>query len=311
MTGTTVAAVQMCARPKDVECNLAKAEWYLEEAADKGAKLVVFPELFNVGYYIGPDLFALWETEDGRTVTWMRERAAAYGAVVAGSIPERRGTRLLNTLFIAEPDGRLHRYSKRQPTKWELAAFDPGDDESIVQTSLGRIGRVVCADMLWGRSLLKPMAGRIDLLLQTQASSTFELLGKLQWWHEKRQGLARRPLARAIGAPVVSAGMIGSMQPVTRLFPVSMFGGTYVIDAHGRTQAVVPFYEEGLAIADVVLGSTGGEPQAKVFKDPGLGRDLIDCLVRDLPNLRPRQARRSEAGVAGAAGVAGRQKVLS
>lgn len=292
MTGTTVAAVQMCARPKDVDCNLAKAEWYAEEAADRGAKLVVLPELFNVGYYIGSELFDLWETEDGRTVTWMREQASAFGTLVAGSIAERRGKRLLNTLFIAEPDGRLHRYSKRQPTKAELAAFDPGDDENIVETSLGRFGLVVCADILWGRTLLRPMAGKIDLLLQTQASATIRSLGRLQWWWERRRGLAHGPLARAIGAPVVSAGMVGGMQPVTRLFPVSMYGGTYVIDAQGRTRAVVPYYEEGLAIADAVLGSTGGQPQAKAFRDPGLGRDLIDCFVRDLPNMRPRNATR-------------------
>jgi predicted amidohydrolase len=311
MTGTIVAAVQMSARPKDVECNLAKAEWYLEEAADKGAKLVVLPELFNIGYYIGTELFDLWEPADGRTVTWMREQASAYGTTVAGSIAERRGTRLLNTLFIAEPDGRLHRYSKRQPTKAELAAFDPGDDESVIQTSLGRIGLVVCADMLWGQSLLKPLAGKIDLLLQTQASSTPRLLGQLQWWWEKRHGLAHGPLARALGAPVVSAGMVGDMQPVSRLLPVSMFGGTYVIDAQGRTRSVVPFYEEGVAMADVVLGSTGGEPQAKVFRDPGLGRDLIDCLVRDLPNMRPRRDGRPEGELAGGRRDIVRQKVMS
>jgi predicted amidohydrolase len=302
----------MSARPKDVECNLAKAEWYVEEAADRGAKLVVLPELFNVGYYVGPELFDLWEPEDGRTVTWMRERASAYGTVVAGSVAERRGTRLLNTLFIAESDGRLHRYSKRQPTKSELAAFDPGDDESIVETSLGRIGRVVCADIQWGRSLLKPLAGKIDLLLVTQASSSTRALGRLMWWWERREGksvLARA--IKAIGAPMASAGMIGSMQPVTRFFESYMYGGTCVTDAGGRTLAAVPFDEEGVAITDIVLGSTGGEPQAKVFRDPGLGRDLIDCLVRDLPNMRPRRDGRAEVEVASGRSDVVRQKVRS
>jgi len=133
----------------------------------------------------------------------------------------------------------------------------------------------------------------------------------LQWWWKKRHGPARRPKAQAIGAPMVSAGMIGSMQPITRLFSVSMFGGTYVTDAQGRILAIVPFYEEGLAIADVVLGSTGGEPGAKVFKDPGLGSDLIDCLVRDLPNMRPRHTGRSGVQVADGRSDVVRQKVRS
>lgn len=311
MSGTIVAAVQMSARPRDVECNLAKAEWYLEEAADQGAKLVVLPELFNVGYYIGPELFDLWEPEDGRTVTWMREQAAAYGTVVAGSIAERRGTRLLNTLFVAEPDGRLHRYAKRQPTKAELAAFDPGDDGSIVETSLGRIGLVVCADILWGRSLLRPLVGRIDLLLSTQASFSPRALGRLMCWWQKREGrpiLAR--VIKAIGAPVASAGMIGPMQPMTRVFESYLYGGTYIADPEGRTLASVPFDAEGIARAEVVLGSTGGEPGGKALRDPGLGQNLIDCLVRDFPNMRPTRDGHREGELAAERSGVVRQKVM-
>ncbi len=293
MSGTTVAAVQMYARPKDVECNLVKAEQYLEEAVDRGAKLVMLPELFNVGYYIGPELFDLWETEDGRTVTWMREQAATHGVVVGGSIAEKRGTRLFNTLFIAEPDGRLHCYSKRQPFKLELAAYDPGDDKGIIETSLGCLGLVVCADILWGRSLLRPLAGNIDLLLFTQANCSPRAMGRLMWMREKHMGkpiFAR--VIKAIGAPMVSAGMIGPVQRITRFFNSYMCGGTCVTDDYGRSIAAVPFDKEGIAVANVVLGSTGGEPQAKVFKDPGLGRGLIDCLVQDLPNMRPRRTGR-------------------
>ena len=294
MTSTTVAAVQMQARPKDVDYNLSKGEWFVEEAAEKGAKLVLLPELFNVGYFIGPELFELWEPEDGRTVTWMREQAARRGAIVAGSVAERRSNRLLNTLFIAEPDGRLHRYAKRQPYKTELAAFDPGDDESIVQTSLGRTGLIVCFDLSWAASLLRPMVGTVDLLLMSQASFALRTLGRLQWWWERRRGSVFGPLVSAIGAPAVVAGMIGPMQPVTRLFSVSMFGGTWVIDAQGQTLAAVPYYEEGIAVAEIVPGSIGGNPNSKTLRDPGFGRDLLDSLVRSFPNLRPRAPSRSE-----------------
>ncbi len=295
MSKTAVAAVQMRARPLDVDHNLAQAGWFLEEAADKGAKLVLLPELFNVGYYVGPELFELWEREDGRTVTWMRERAERHRVIVAGSIAERRHGRLLNTLFMVEPGGRLYRYAKRQPMKHELAAFDPGDDNCIVATSLGRIGLAVCADIIWGRSLLRQFAGNIDLLLSPQASFTTRTLGRLQWWWEQRRGGLVEPVVRAIGAPYVTAGMIGPMQPVTRLFDTYMLGGTRVVNAYGRTLASVPFDEQGLAMAEVTLSSTGGMPNSEAFRDPGLGRDLVDCLIRTLPNIRPMQDSRSES----------------
>ena len=285
---TTVAAVQMRAVPHDVAGNLDKALGFLEEASSRGARLTLFPELFNTGYFIGRELFELWETDDGRTVTWMREQAARRDMLVGGSIPERWGERLLNTLFIAEPDGRLHRYAKRQPVGLELAAFDHGDDEAIAETSLGRIGRAVCADLSWGRTLLRPLAGNVDLLLFSQASFNPKPLGRLMWRQERKRG---RPflggVAKAIGAPMVLAGLVGPIQRVTRVFGAYLCGGTWITSAEGRALANVPFGDEGVAVAAVSIGSTGGDPSSKVFRDPGFGRDLLDSWLVDLPNLRP------------------------
>ena len=187
----TIAAVQMRATPGDAAANIAKAKTYTERAADEGARLVLLPELFNVGYVIGPKLFEWWEAEDGRSVTWMREESQARGIVLAGTIAERRGDRLYNTMFVVEPDGRLYKYAKRQPTKNELAAFDPGDDPNILDTSLGRIGVAVCADMTWGASVLRPIAGAVDLLLVPQASNAPRWQGRAVWRLENR---LKRPL---------------------------------------------------------------------------------------------------------------------
>ena len=175
---TIIAAAQMRADPGEVAANLLKAKRFVAHAADEGAHLVLLPELFNIGYQIGPKLFEWWESEDGHTVSWMREEAVKRNMLVAGSIAERRGERLYNTLFIAEPHGELHKYAKRQPTKSEVCAFDAGREPNIVQTSLGRFGVAVCADMTWGASLLRPLAGDIDLMLVPQASNGAALAGE-------------------------------------------------------------------------------------------------------------------------------------
>ena len=88
-SATTIAAVQMRAVPRDVAGNLDRARSFLDDASARGAKLAVFPELFNVGYFIGPALFDLAEADDGRTTTWMREQAARRGMLVAGNGPCR------------------------------------------------------------------------------------------------------------------------------------------------------------------------------------------------------------------------------
>jgi predicted amidohydrolase len=289
---TTVAAVQMRAPPRDVAGNLDKARVFLDRASARGARLTLFPELFNVGYFIGSELFDLAETDDGRTVTWMREQAARRRMLVAGSIAEQRGDRLLNTLFIAEPDGQLHRYAKKQLAKPEWAAFDFGDDPSIAATSLGRAGLAVCADLNWGRTLLRPFAGNVDLLIFSQASSAPKAIGRWMWQRERKRG---RPFlygaVKAIGAPMVLAGLVGPMQRLTRVLGGYLYGGTWITDAEGRAIANVPFGEEGVAVADIRIGSTGGDPSSKALRDPGFGSDLLLSLVRDIPNLRPPRSR--------------------
>ena len=287
---TKVAAAQMRSEPRDVTANLTKAAALAEQATSEGAQLVLFPELFNSGYFIGPELFELWEPEDGRSVTWMREAAARHRMVVAGSIAERREQRLFNTLFIAEPDGRLVRYSKRQPTKAENAAFDAGDDPSVAETSLGRVGCAICADLNWGESLLKPLAGSVDLLLVPQANSPPKALGRFVSAREQKRGepfVGR--LVRAVGAPLVMAGQVGPAQRLGRFFGSYLYGGTWITDAQGTALASVRFDEEGVVVADVKLGNTGGDNAVKVFRDPGLGREIIESLQLSIPNLRPQR----------------------
>lgn len=285
---TTVAAIQMHAVPRDVQANIEKAEALLDRASRAGAKLAVLPELFNVGYFIGPELFELWEADDGRTVTWMRSQAERRNMLVAGTIAERRGDRLFNTMFIAEPDGGLCRYAKREPIKAELAAFDHGDDEAIVATSFGRTGCAICADLNWGSSVLRPLAGNVDLLLFSQASSAPKFLGRMMWRQERKRG---RPIVggavSAIGAPMVLAGLVGPMQRINHGFSAYLYGGTWITDAEGRALANVPFGEEGVAVADIRVGSTGGDRSSSAFRDPGVGRGLLDSLMINFPNLRP------------------------
>jgi predicted amidohydrolase len=58
------------------------------------------------------------EPPDGPSVAFLREQAMALGVWVCGSVPERTETnaaRPSNTLVLAQPDGKLHRYRKRHP----------------------------------------------------------------------------------------------------------------------------------------------------------------------------------------------------
>ena len=73
--------------------------------------LVVLPETFTSGF--SNDALASAETMDGPTVAWLREQAAALGAVVTGSVQLRVGEGVYNRLLWATPDGELKHYDKR------------------------------------------------------------------------------------------------------------------------------------------------------------------------------------------------------
>ncbi len=151
-----VAAVQHDICWEDRDTTLARLEPRLEAAAASGAGLIVLPETFAVGFSMRTDVTA--EAVDGPTATWMGERAAALGAWVAGSVPERpsAGTRPRNVFVLAGPGGERHRYAKRHLFRYgnEDEAFDRGEDGPITVDVGGvRVSPVVCYDLRFGNQM--------------------------------------------------------------------------------------------------------------------------------------------------------------
>jgi predicted amidohydrolase len=281
----------MHAEPTRVTDNIDKAAALVETAAQRGARLVALPELFNVGYFVGAELFHLAESEDGRTVTWMREQARRHGILLAGTIAERKEGHLYNTMFIAEPDGVLHRHAKRTPTITEQAAFDAADDDPVARTSLGRAGQLICAEAVFSRCV-RPLVGAVDIVVFSQASFAPRPVGRLMDWWERRSGRSIVPALRVTGAPAVCAGMVGTVQRMTRLLPSYLYGTSCVTDAQGRILDRVAFDREGVAAAPVVISNIGGS--SKTLPDPWGWRTLADRLL-----VRPRNLRAPQGGDGG------------
>lgn len=221
------AAIQFFATPFALEQNLKTAERLTREAASQGARLIVLPELFNTGYVYTPKLFSAAENEDGPTVRWLTHLSAELNAILGGTLLLRDGQRLFNTFVLVEPDGKFHCYRKQHPFVWEHCYFESGDTPLIAETSIGRIGLLICWDAAF-RSAWEAYRGKVDLVLIASAPPRFhravlnfprarrvyvadlspELLrhrDAIDDWY--LGGLARG--ARFVGAPVVSAMMAG------------------------------------------------------------------------------------------------------
>src|SRR4051794_36130386 len=86
-----VASVQMCST-ENVQENIQKACRYIDEAATKGADLVVLPEFFNTLFfaqYQDPAYHHLAEADTGRTITTIREAAQRNRIAVVATIYEK------------------------------------------------------------------------------------------------------------------------------------------------------------------------------------------------------------------------------
>ncbi|KAG9457709.1 hypothetical protein H6P81_002217 [Aristolochia fimbriata] len=146
----------------DKERNISHARKAIQEAADKGAQLVVLPEIWNSPY--SNDSFPVYAEDidaggDSSPSTSMLSEVARSRkiTVVGGSIPERSDDRLYNTCCIFGTDGKLkgkhrkiHLFDIDIPGKitfQESKTLTAGETPTIVDTDVGRIGIGICYDI--------------------------------------------------------------------------------------------------------------------------------------------------------------------
>lgn len=150
---------------EEVEARVRRVTELVRE--QKGADLVVLPELWAPGYFTFPEWLNRSETLDGPTVAALARAAAEIGAVVhlgsllertksdttAGAPPGHRG--LWNTSVVLGRDGaRLAAYRKIHPFGFgegEPTLIDPGENVTIVEvesaSSTVVVGLATCYDL--------------------------------------------------------------------------------------------------------------------------------------------------------------------
>lgn len=167
MISFKIAVCQMMVKD-DKEANLKKAVDLIRKSSSEGADLVVLPEMFNCPYE--NEKFPLYaeHRDDSVTLRTVREAARDYGVyLVAGSIPESEGDKIYNTSIVFNRDGdllgahrKLHLFDVDVPDGIcfkESDTLSPGDDYTILDTELGKLGVVICYDIRFGE-LIRLMA---------------------------------------------------------------------------------------------------------------------------------------------------------
>ena len=157
MTGTVRAALVQSAWTGDYESMLHTNIRYAHDAANEGAQVLCFQEIFTGPYFCNvqdPSFYDLAEPiPDGPTVTAMKKVAKETGMVLVVPIYERvdEGT-FYNTAAVIDADGSLlGLYRKTHIPQvegfWEKFYFRPGNlGYPVFETAVGTIGVYICYD---------------------------------------------------------------------------------------------------------------------------------------------------------------------
>ena len=155
-----VAAVQIAPSLENLNATLERVLNALSEAAEKGAKLVVFPETFLPWYpyfsFVHPPVLTgaehvrLYENAvvvPGPVTEAVSKATRTLGVVVVLGVNERDHGSLYNAQLIFDADGTLLlKRRKITPTFHERMIWGQGDGAGlkVVDTAVGRVGALAC-----------------------------------------------------------------------------------------------------------------------------------------------------------------------
>ena len=157
-----VAAVQAAPVWLDLDATVDKCILYIEEAREKGCKLIAFPETFIPGYpwhiWLGAPAWGIARgfvqryfdnsmTYDSPQAERLREAVKRAGITAVLGLSERSGGTLYIAQWIIGPDGEtIATRRKLRPTHAERTVFGEGDgsDLAVHDTPLGRLGALCC-----------------------------------------------------------------------------------------------------------------------------------------------------------------------
>lgn len=141
------AAIQFTVSQGDVDANLAYVREALKRAATAGANLALLPEMWSSGFsYRNLNELAL---RTAGIVEELLSLSRELKLVIVGSMPEPHGEKVFNTIYVVD-NGRLagsYRKLHLFSLLGEDKAFDSGDSWLLAETSIGRLGVIICYDL--------------------------------------------------------------------------------------------------------------------------------------------------------------------
>jgi N-carbamoylputrescine amidase len=247
----------------DPAANLDKALTMIEQAADRGAKVICTQELFRSRYFCQEethDNFRLAEQIPGPTTEVLSRLAARRDIVIIASLFEKRAPGIYhNTAVVIDADGSLlGKYRKMHipddPRYFEKFYFTPGDlGFRVFRTKYAAAGVLVCWDQWF------PEAARLTALAGAEVLFYPTAIG----WHPSEKAeygerqitsweIVQRGHAVANNIFVAAINRVGHEgEPETG---IEFWGNSFVADTSGQVVARAARDTEELLVVPCDLG---------------------------------------------------------
>ena len=254
MTKLTVAALQL-AFTDDVQENIAAVSELVREAAGKGAKLILPPELFEGLYFCrsqdeGHFGRAMAVTEHP-AVTAMQALAAELQVYIPTSFFEADGHHHYNSLAMIDDAGAIMGVYRKShipdgPGYSEKFYFRPGNTGfKTFKTGIGTVGPAVCWDQWYPETARSLMLQGAEILLFPTAIGTEPHDPDLDTSRMWRRAMIGHAVSNVV--PVVAANRIGTEGDQR------FYGHSFICDERGDMLAEFGARETGVITATVDL----------------------------------------------------------
>jgi N-carbamoylputrescine amidase len=250
----TVAAVQ-AAFPDDRERNVSRMVELCREAAARGARVVLLPELFEGPYFPQAqreeDFARAHPTEGHPTIARFRELARELGVSIPVSFFERSGQAFYNSIAVIDAGGALLGVYRKShipdgPGYQEKFFFRPGDTGFRAwETGAGGLGVGICWDQWFPEAARAMVLAGADVLLYPTAIGSEPDAPELDTRDPWRRVMIGHAVANA--CPLAAANRVGVEGGMT------FYGSSFICDHRGEVLAELGPDEEGVIAATLDL----------------------------------------------------------
>ena len=275
-----VGLAQITPKLGNLEANLERHLQSIEEAAEQGVELLIFPELSLTGYRLRDLAFsvAIRPTHKNPIFARLLDASRDMDLVVGFAEADARQKFFISAAYLSGGEVvHLHRkvYLPTYGMFDEGRYFAWGDHIRAFDTRFGRVGLLICEDFWHVSAAYTLWLDGADMLILTSSSpgrglATEQKIGSARWVEHINQAYASM-----FTNFILHTNRTGFEDGVT------FYGGSTIYDPEGNLLAQGPYYDEALVTARLDLN----ELRRARIRLPLLRDERVGLTQRELSRI--------------------------